>query len=124
MKYFVYVVFDGQNRKIGFSRNVQRRLISLQIGNPRKLTIEYVSQYANKRDAMYIEKQSHLRLAAYHASGEWFNAQLDNVVKAIESRDWFTPHIEPIKATTVQANSGGFVSIADLIIKANPGKFI
>ncbi len=67
---FVYVVRDTYRGlyKIGFSRTVDRRLISLQAGSPVPLTLLfYVNGNRN------FEKYVHQTFAQYNTHNEWFD---------------------------------------------------
>ena len=83
--HFVYIIKEPlQNRKftckIGFSKNVNQRLKTLQGGNPRELTVFHSFLIAdNSRDAKRIENHIQKMLGDFNVS---FNGQRET--------EWFT----------------------------------
>ena len=83
--HFVYIINEPlQNRKftckIGFSKNVNQRLKTLQGGNPRELTVFHSFLIAdNSRDAKRIENHIQKMLGDFNVS---FNGQRET--------EWFT----------------------------------
>ena len=71
-KSYVYIISSTNGRiKIGFSKNPQKRLRSLQTGNDCKLTLEYTQEVsANK--VRLIEQKVHDSVRYLRKSGEWF----------------------------------------------------
>lgn len=67
---FVYIISDGTNIKVGVANNVNRRLKSLQTGNPNTLTLEF-SEYRNQ--PYKLETYLHQQLAKYRTKGEWYH---------------------------------------------------
>jgi hypothetical protein len=65
---FIYFITDGKFIKIGFTKNVESRLVQLQTGNPKKLTILEVF-----KGSLEIEKYLHAIYNKYKISGEWFD---------------------------------------------------
>lgn len=63
----IYVVTFAQFVKIGWSRNVAKRIRELQIGLPLELTLR-----AEIPGDAAIEKQLHCRFQAQRTRGEWF----------------------------------------------------
>lgn len=87
MEWCVYVMESGGRRKIGFSRDVQRRLTALQTGCADQIEIDLVFAVMTEEAARKIERAAHkaLRFAGLHARGEWFeiNSQMArNVIRA------------------------------------------
>lgn len=67
---FVYIVTDGEAVKIGRAANLASRISSIQVGNPRQLT---VLQTIQTRNAMELEATLHHKFKKQHIRGEWFN---------------------------------------------------
>lgn len=66
----VYFIAAGQNRiKIGWARNVRRRLKELQIGSHVRLSLLAAIPGGRQREAELHERFEHLRVR-----GEWFRA--------------------------------------------------
>ena len=70
----LYIIQEGKLGpiKIGYGNDIKSRLDSLQVGNPRKLTIIYFEEFDNAKDAHGVEKLLHKYLRFYALSGEWF----------------------------------------------------
>lgn len=67
-----YLITDGEYQKIGVSASkVDKRLQSIQTGNPRRISI--VAKYQVKTDMFYVEKQLHKLFATERVNGEWFS---------------------------------------------------
>ena len=79
-KSFLYMLRAGNTDyyKIGVSVDIKKRMQSLQIGNPHRLTI-YESVYTKCR---YLEGEIHRKLKQYRVQGEWFHFDKD-VIKNI-----------------------------------------
>ena len=69
---FVYFISDGEYTKIGIAKNMNKRLSSLQVGNPKKLRIVSFVPCDTENSARKIEKHLHERLGACRVEGEWF----------------------------------------------------
>jgi predicted GIY-YIG superfamily endonuclease len=70
---FIYIIGNKENKqKIGFSKDVHKRLKSLQTGNPEKLTLHHYVKIPENRVRL-IEKKIHSELSYKRLSGEWFN---------------------------------------------------
>lgn len=65
---FVYFIECGGFVKIGVAVNVEKRLASLQTGNPAPLTL-LVAISGNEK----MERELHKRFAVDRVQGEWFN---------------------------------------------------
>lgn len=67
---YLYVIKDSENkRKLGFSRDPDRRVKELQTGNPLELTVEYRLPIRVRNRA---EKNLHDLFPADRIRGEWF----------------------------------------------------
>lgn len=74
---FIYVIGNNEKRqKIGFSKDVNKRLKSLQTGNPEKLILHHYVEIPENR-VRIIEKKIHTELSYKRISGEWFNLSPD-----------------------------------------------
>lgn len=70
---FIYVIGNQTNRqKIGFSKDVQKRLSSIQTGNPEKLFLHHYVEVPKDRVRL-LEKKIHTEMSYKRISGEWFN---------------------------------------------------
>ena len=59
--------------KIGYAKNVQKRLDELQIGNSRSLEILAVIGPISHERARNIESKLHRKFKKHHVRGEWFS---------------------------------------------------
>jgi hypothetical protein len=81
---FLYVIGTNERyQKIGFSANVERRLKSLQTGNPDKLQIHHV-ELVPKEQVRLLERKIHKDLAHYRLKGEWFNLTSQEAVDLLK----------------------------------------
>ena len=81
---YIYVIGDtSKPYKIGFTKNPDKRLKSLQTGNPRKLSMLY-KEKINENEIKYIEKQIHKELKRKQISGEWFDISLEDAILEIK----------------------------------------
>ena len=70
---FLYVIGgDGPRQKIGFSKDVNRRLKSLQTGNPTVLKIHHTEPVPENR-VRVLERKLHRELNHKRLKGEWFD---------------------------------------------------
>ncbi len=67
----LYVIACGDFRKIGLARKPRRRLATLQLANPHRITLER-SVAVPEIGARYAESWAHAKLAHAHERGEWF----------------------------------------------------
>lgn len=68
----LYVIACGGDfRKLGLARQPRRRLATLQLANPYRLTLER-SVAVPEIGARYAEAWAHAKLAHAHERGEWF----------------------------------------------------
>lgn len=78
---FVYFIQDGKGKggyiKIGKAKNIKNRLESLQIGNPRKLTLMAAIRCKTCKEALKIEKELHHRFRKHHIRGEWYDGFIE-----------------------------------------------
>jgi hypothetical protein len=81
----IYFISDGEYIKIGYTENhatLKQRIVSLQIGNARKLNIVALidDKYANYS----LETKLHNRFSYCHINGEWFG-QHKNLLRLIKT---------------------------------------
>jgi hypothetical protein len=69
---WIYVVGFDNYLKIGFAKNVGKRLRTLQVGAPKALDV-----LLSVRGNMDHERFMHKRFAAHRLNGEWFAAHED-----------------------------------------------
>jgi len=65
----LYVLAAGGLHKIGVTNNIDKRIKTLQTGNPNIITLEYLDERKNPHKA---EKYLHLQFQKNHVRGEWF----------------------------------------------------
>jgi len=121
----VYFVQEEDNGliKIGYSKNPNRRLKSLQINNPRKLNILKVID-----GAMCRETYLHHRCSRFNAKGEWFHphSELIDYIDGldddyspedcvIKTKSWRIP-LPVLRHAKVVAKEMGYGSWQDLVI--------
>ena len=78
---YVYFIQEGKGKcgsiKIGKSKDVAKRLKSLQTGNPRKLTLMALIKCKTPNDAHRLEGKFHLMFKTDGVRGEWFNGTIN-----------------------------------------------
>lgn len=78
---FVYFIQEGKGNhgyiKIGVSNNVNKRLDSLQTGNPRKLTLMASIKCDTPNNAYRLEKKLHKKFKSQCIRGEWFSGMIN-----------------------------------------------
>lgn len=79
--------------KIGFSTNPIQRLKNLQTGNARIMSILYMIECPNKKNAKQLEGAIHIKFISKCRGGEWFQindmdiANVDRVVAHLNGND-------------------------------------
>lgn len=75
---YLYVIIDSnqQHCKIGFSKNPEKRLKTLQTGNSSKLILIHTVEVPVTR-VKDFETQIHNELRVYQTKGEWFKVTPD-----------------------------------------------
>ena len=70
----VYFIQCGEHGpvKIGKAKNVERRLKTMQTGNPKKLYIRVVLNCGSDLAAYEMESNLHRRFKKFRKYGEWF----------------------------------------------------
>ena len=70
---FIYVIGTADyKQKIGFSKDVSKRLLELQTGNSEKLIIHHTEAVPKDRVRL-LERKIHRELGHRRIKGEWFN---------------------------------------------------
>lgn len=76
--FFLYIIGPDEGfQKIGFSKNVQKRLKTLQTGNPLSLKIHHTEPVPENRIRL-LEKKIHQELKHHRLEGEWFDISPDD----------------------------------------------
>jgi hypothetical protein len=68
----IYIIGTNERQKIGYSGDVNKRLKTLQTGNPETLTIHHTIEVPNER-ARLVENKIHKEYNHLRIKGEWFN---------------------------------------------------
>lgn len=94
---YVYFVQDGTDGpiKIGLADNPEQRLSSLQVGNPRPLTLLATFQTWEPRKD---EAQIHARFAEHRIRGEWFHPHPDLMAQVVALQELEWRHIDALIA--------------------------
>lgn len=72
MTSYLYVIGNSTDKqKIGFSKDVEKRLSTLQTGNPDILKIHHIIECSSEKTRA-LEKKIHLELNYKRLKGEWF----------------------------------------------------
>lgn len=69
----VYFITDGTAVKVGYTTDLNKRLSTLQVGNPRRLEVLRVVPFATATEAYEYEQSYHNTNRRYQVRGEWFN---------------------------------------------------
>ena len=73
----IYFIKDSSGLiKIGSAINVKKRLKTLQIGNPNKLSIIKIINNVNKSEEIKLHK----KFKKYRIKGEWFSDEIFNLI--------------------------------------------
>lgn len=88
--YYIYFLRCGANGgpiKIGYAKNVDKRIQELQVGSPFSLNLLFVIPVEGKSNARRVEAWFHDRYKSKHIRGEWFksNLNLNNAAKDVEA---------------------------------------
>lgn len=71
--YYVYFISDGEFVKIGISKDVQKRLADIQVGNPKPVSVLFSIPVRSKSDALELECRLHNIYSDFAKCGEWFD---------------------------------------------------
>ena len=84
MTSYLYVIGNDTDRqKIGFSKDVEKRLKTLQTGNPDKLKIHYKIECPSNK-TISLEKKIHTELSYKRLKGEWFDMTPQEAMNYLE----------------------------------------
>ena len=75
----LYVLKCGDLYKIGVTNNIARRVKTLQIGNPKPISVEYIEERYKPHKA---EHYLHQQFSTRRVKGEWFK---DLTIREIRS---------------------------------------
>jgi len=86
-KYYVYFISCGEKNnpsiKIGMAKDPTKRILDLQIGNPKLLKLESTIECRSRKHAHNLEHWLHKCFSKYHIRGEWFKKNKLNVPRAL-----------------------------------------
>lgn len=83
----VYIVSNGQNIKIGKTKDIKTRLKTLQTGNSEKLHVLYLLENV----PAIMEKALHDICKQYRLEGEWFRTEaIDHLMK----NEWYATNLK------------------------------
>jgi len=88
-KEHLYIFKCGSFIKVGKTNNIQKRISSLQLGNPKPITL--IKVYEHVHNVSNLESNVCVALKSYHHRSEWFvynedsMAIIDNTVKQHKS---------------------------------------
>jgi hypothetical protein len=74
----LYVLAAGGLHKIGVTNNIDKRIKTLQTGNPNIITLEYLDERKNPHKA---EKYLHQIFQSNRVHGEWFEGLSVDVIR-------------------------------------------
>lgn len=74
----IYILESNNFYKIGITTNLEKRLKTLQVGNP--FTIKVITSHRFKRTYL-VEQFLHGLLSRYRKNGEWFDLDTEQLVK-------------------------------------------
>lgn len=81
-KYWLYAITDGQDVKLGFSSNVQKRLKSLQTSQASELVVLWKFYTGRgRKTASNAEKCLHRFCKEFKIRGEWFSLDCMDLVQ-------------------------------------------
>lgn len=84
MTSYLYVIGNNTNRqKIGFSKDVDKRLKTLQTGNPDILNIHHKIECSEDKTRP-LEKKIHTELGYKRLKGEWFDMTPEEATNYLE----------------------------------------
>ena len=81
--YRVYFLTDGEYVKIGYARNVNSRINTLQTGMHRDLERLFTYPCYDKESAIKLEQYAHRLFSKHHINREWYD-----ILKILKSENW------------------------------------
>lgn len=85
----IYFITNGKNIKIGRSKNIEERIVSLQTGNDVELKLLYTIPNMPE----YFEKHIHIICDRYNIKGEWFSL---DALNHLLNHPWFKDNMKKI----------------------------
>lgn len=87
--------------KVGIAKNVETRIINLQVGNPTTLLIRGIIGPVTKQQAQTIENDLHVRMSNHRIRGEWFSGRAIAEFETVRDEIglYGNPHAKPCKRT-------------------------
>jgi len=87
--YYVYMVSDGDFVKIGVTSNIKKRINSIGVGNPRKLTLLDLDRVGSNKDGAYKKEAfMHDKFKQHNVRGEWFSkAAIEEFLKTQNKKE-------------------------------------
>lgn len=81
-KHWLYAISNGEELKLGFSKNPKQRLLDLQTATTKKLSLiwQYPLGPCQAIQAQIIEKRLHELCKAHRIRGEWFHKGAENLL--------------------------------------------
>lgn len=79
---FIYIIGCSGFIKIGFAKNPEKRLASLQTGSPAELILH--ASFETEHPKIH-EKMIHRRFRRFRVRGEWFDVPLEKAMEVTES---------------------------------------
>lgn len=87
VKYWLYAISDGQDVKLGFSSNINKRLKTLQTSQASELVVLWRHYTGRGRtSAMAAEKCLHRYCKAFKIRGEWFSSDCMDLVQMFKPK--------------------------------------
>ena len=72
----LYIISDGTYKKIGITKNPEKRIIELQTGNPNKLKFIRIVPALRKDEKYFHKKYKHKKV-----NGEWFDLNDQDILE-------------------------------------------
>lgn len=91
---YIIAPTEGGPCKIGYARNIRKRLSALQIGSFEKLQV-FSTWTSQERSAQVCENQIHHRLKRFHMRGEWFDVSVIEAENAATELGMCRPALTP-----------------------------
>ena len=90
-KWYVYFISCGDKKdksvKVGIAKDPAKRILYLQIGNPKLLKLDATIECRSRKHAHHLEKWLHKCFSDSHIRGEWFKERHINIPRAIAGFD-------------------------------------
>lgn len=105
---FVYAFKCEKFVKIGIATDVEKRRLTLTVGNPFPITFLHAESYHSRLYALLAERAAHKALSDAHHDGEWFKVKPQRAIHLLReirvATDWLMPlHKQEIEARRVEA---------------------